>query len=154
MAAKIKYAPLSYDKMAMDWAYGKKDANLSESTSLYCTDDDISLANANGLSVYGCERFDAGRNPLERKYLAAKNEKENLVNVLFASMMGRMFPGDQPEVVNDLEKVLRDTTRFGKADMSALTFVGNALFDKTKNGIPAGSFASLDNVKEGFCFKC
>lgn len=149
MAAKIKYAPLSYDKMAMDWAYSKNGAQLDESISLYCTDDDIALANSYGMSVYGCERFDAGRNPLERKYLVAKNEKENLVNVLFASIIGRMYPGDQPEVVNDLEKVIRDTVRFGKADMSALAFIGNALYDKTKNSIPAGAFVSLDNVKTG-----
>jgi hypothetical protein len=147
MAARIKYAPLSYDKMAMDWAYDK--GSLSESVSKYCTDDDISLANSNGLSVYGCERFDAGKNPLQRKFQDAQNEKGNLVNVLFSSILGRMYPGDQPEVVNDLDQVLNETQKWRKADFSALTFVSKAVFDLQRNDLPTPSFASIENVKSG-----
>lgn len=149
MAARTKYAALSYDKMAMDWAYSDNDSALDESISKYCTDEDIALANSQGLNAYGCERFDAGNNPLERKFLDAKDEKANLVNVLFASIIGRLYPGDQPGVVNKLEQVLKDTVKWGKADMSPLSFVGQALFDLKKDGTPAGSFASLEYLKTG-----
>lgn len=149
MAARIKYAPLSYDKMAMDWAYSEGDQALDESISKYCTDDDIALANSQGLQIYGCERFDAGNNPLLRKFLEAKSEKENLVKVLFASIIGRLYPGDQPTVVNNLETVLRDTAKWGKLNLNNLQFVQQVLMDVSKNSAPAPSFASLDYVKSG-----
>ncbi len=148
-SAHTKVAPLSYDKMAMDWAYSDGDSALNESISKYCTDDDIALANSQGLNAYGCERFDAGNNPLQRKYLDAKDEKENLVNVLFASIIGRIYPGDQPDVVNNVDQVLADTVKWAKADMSPLGFVSQFLLDYSKNGSPAALFASLDNVKSG-----
>ena len=149
MSARIKVAALSYDKMAMTWAYADGDAALDDSISKYCTDEDIALANSQGLNIYGCERFDNGNNPLQRKFLDAKDEKGNLVNVLFASIIGRMYPGDQPDVVVNLDQVLKDTLKWAKADLSPLGFVGQVLFDSTKDGTPAGSFASLDYVKGG-----
>ncbi|MDG0818212.1 zinc-dependent metalloprotease [Bdellovibrio svalbardensis] len=148
-SARTKYSALSYDKMAMDWAYSGDNSALSEAVSKYCTDDDIALGNSQGLSVYGCERFDAGNNPMLRKYLDAKDEKENLVNVLFASIIGRMYPGDRPDVVNNLESVLKDTVKWAKADMTPLGFVSQVLFDYSKDGNPAATFASLDYVKAG-----
>ncbi|MBV2168214.1 MAG: zinc-dependent metalloprotease [Bdellovibrio sp.] len=149
MSAKIKNAPLSYDKMAMDWAYSSNDTALDEKISKYCTDDDIALANSQGLQVYGCERFDAGNNPLLRKYLDAKDEQQNFVKILFASIIGRTYPGDQPEVVNSLDSVLADTVKWGKVNQDDLKFVGQALMDTTKNSTPAPSFASLESVKSG-----
>ncbi len=149
MSAKIKYAPLSYDKMAMDWAYSSNDSALDEKISKFCTDDDIALANSQGLQVYGCERFDAGNNPLLRKYLDAKDEQQNFVKILFASIIGRTYPGDQPEVVNNLDSVLADTVKWGKVNQEDLKFVGLALMDTTKNSMPAPSFASLESVKTG-----
>lgn len=149
MSARIKNAPLSYDKMAMDWAYAEGDGALNEDVSKYCTDDDIALANSQGLQIYGCERFDAGNNPLLRKYQDAKNEKTNFVKILFASIIGRTYPGDQPEVVNNIESVLRDTTKWGKLNLESLKFVNQVVMDATKNSAPAASFASLKYVKSG-----
>ncbi|MBO9668039.1 MAG: hypothetical protein J7501_14650, partial [Bdellovibrio sp.] len=155
MSARIKYAPLSYDKMAMTWAYSDDNSALDESVSKYCTDDDIALANSQGMSVYGCERFDAGNNPLLRKYRDAQDEKENLVRVLFASIIGRMYPGDQPEKINDIDTVLKDTVKWGRAALDPLSFVGDALFESyqvTKGGlatIRTQNLASLKNTKTG-----
>ncbi|WP_413944688.1 zinc-dependent metalloprotease [Bdellovibrio sp. HCB-162] len=149
MAGRIKYAALSYDKMAMDWAYSDNDSALNEKTSLYCTDDDISLANSQSLQIYGCERFDAGNNPLLRKYLDAKGEKENLTKVLFASIIGRLYPSDQPTVVANLDTVLQDTTKWGRANLDALKFVSQVVMDISKNNTAAPVFASLENVKSG-----
>jgi hypothetical protein len=149
MSARIKNAPLSYDKMAMDWAYSDDDKALNESVSRYCTDDDIALANSQGLQIYGCERFDAGNNPFLRKYQDARSEKENFVKVLFASIIGRTYPGDQPEVVNNIENVLRDTMKWGQLNLEPLKFVNQVMMDVTKNAAPAPSFASLEYVKSG-----
>ncbi|MEK2645369.1 zinc-dependent metalloprotease [Bdellovibrio sp. BCCA] len=149
MAGRIKYAALSYDKMAMDWAYSDNDTALNEKTSLYCTDDDISLANSQSLQIYGCERFDAGNNPLLRKYLDAKGEKENLTKVLFASIIGRLYPSDQPTVVANLDTVLQDTMKWGRANLDALKFVSQVVMDISKNNTAAPVFASLESVKSG-----
>ncbi|MNK93442.1 hypothetical protein D3C87_1136030 [compost metagenome] len=149
MAAKIKNQALSYDKMAMDWAYSEDDKALDEKISKYCTDDDIAIANSQGLNIYGCERFDAGNNPLLRKYLDAKDEKNNMVFVVFASIIGRMYPGDQPTEVKDLDQVLEDTKKWGVADLQALGFVSSVLVDRNVNGGPSGVFASLESVKTG-----
>ncbi|HWU42939.1 MAG TPA: zinc-dependent metalloprotease [Bdellovibrio sp.] len=149
MSAHIKVSALSYDKMAMDWAYSDDNSALDDSVSKYCSDEDIGLANAQGLSVYGCERFDAGNNPLQRKYLDAKDEKENLANVLFTSIIGRMYPGDQPDVINNIDQVLKDTVKWQKADFTPLNFVSQALFDFQKDGVSSGSLASLQSVKSG-----
>lgn len=149
MAARLKNAPLSYDKMALEWAYQKDDSALDERISKFCTDDDIALANSQALQIYGCERFDAGNNPMLRKYLDAKTEKDGFVNVLFTSIIGRLYPGDQPTVVNDLDVVLRDTLKWGRLRLEGLQFVSQLLMDKTKNSIPQFSFASIESVKSG-----
>ena len=153
MSSHLKYAALSYDKMAMDWAYSDDNKALDENISRYCTDDDIAVANSQGMAVYGCERFDAGNNPLYRKYLDTKDEKENLVKVLFTSIMGRMYPGDKPDVVNNLDTVLADTQKWGRANLDSLTFVGDSLLATTltvgDKEVPAQAFASIDSVKTG-----
>lgn len=148
MAARIKYAPLSYDKMAMDWAYSDDDKALDEKISRYCTDDDIAVANAQGLQVYGCERFDAGNNPLQRKYLDAVDEKDGFVKVLFASIIGRMYPYARPGHIANLDTVLADTMKWGRINVD-LAFVSQVLFDSTANGAPAAKLASLTAVKTG-----
>lgn len=149
MSARLKYAPLSYDKMAMDWAYSDNDGKLNEEVSKYCTDDDISLGTSHGLQVYGCERFDAGNNPLLRKYLDAKSELNSFVNVLFVSIMGRLYPGDEPGVVKNIDDVLADTEKWGKVNFDSLKFISQAILETTKNSKPAATFASLDYVKAG-----
>ncbi|WP_413581672.1 zinc-dependent metalloprotease [Bdellovibrio sp. HCB288] len=151
-SAFIKHSALSYDKMAMAWAYSTDDSALDSKISLYCTDEDISLANVQKMSIYGCERFDNGNNPLLRKYLDGRDEKENLVNVLFASIIGRMYPGDQPEVVNDLDTVIGDTFKWGKAAID-LSFVGKVLFETSEmagnNALRAQNLVSLEAAKSG-----
>ncbi|WP_413574620.1 zinc-dependent metalloprotease [Bdellovibrio sp. HCB290] len=151
-AAYIKHAPLSYDKMAMDWAYSEDDSALDPKISMFCTDEDIGLANSQKMSIYGCERFDNGNNPLLRKYLDGRDEKGNLVNVLFASIIGRMYPGDQSDVVNDLDTVINDTFKWGKAAID-LSFVGQVLFETSEmagnNALRAQTLVSLEAAKNG-----
>lgn len=149
MSARTKFAALSYDKMAMDWAYSEGASALNESISKYCTDEDISIANSLGLIIYGCERFDAGRNPLQRKYFDAKYEKENLVTILFSAILGRLYPASQPDTVLDLDQILKDTAKWGKTDISPLEYIANAIFDKQSDGTGNPTFASLENIKMG-----
>lgn len=94
LSARLKHSALPYDKMAMDWAYSDNDANLSEQISLYCTDDDIAKAAGLKLEIYGCERFDAGNNPLERRIQDILNEQDNLVNTLMAAILARYTDKD------------------------------------------------------------
>lgn len=150
MSARLKTSSLSYDKMAMDWAYADTvDANLDEKVSLYCTDDDIALAASQKLQIYGCERFDAGNNPMLRKVLDTKREKENFVKVLFASIIGRTYPGDKPDTKLPLEAVLADSLKWGQLNTKDLGFVQQFVFDHSANGAPNPQFASLSNVKSG-----
>ncbi len=154
LAARIKYESLSYDKMAMDWAYSKGDTALDEKVSLYCTDDDIALGVSQGMAVYGCERFDAGNNPLLRKYLDAKTEKDQFVKVLFTSIMGRLYPSDDATKVNDLKVVLADSMKFATVKVSDdVSFVVKAIMETTKNSAYSAGFASLDAVKNGQIFQ-
>lgn len=150
MSARLKTASLSYDKMAMDWAYAEAaDQGLDEKVSLYCTDDDIALAGSQKLQIYGCERFDAGNNPMLRKVLDMKREKESFVKVLFASIIGRTYPGDKPEVKLPLQAVLADSLKWGQLNTKDLDFVHQFIFDHSANGAPNPQFASLANVKTG-----
>ncbi|MNK01204.1 hypothetical protein D3C87_189990 [compost metagenome] len=149
MSAKIKTSALSYDKMAMTWAYADDDIALNEKVSGYCSDEDISLAASQGLAIYGCERFDAGNNPLLRKYLAAKEEKDSMVRVLFTSIIGRLYPGDKPDTVEDLDKVLADSQRWSRANFESLKFVQKAIMDVYSSKIPSAAFASRQAIKAG-----
>lgn len=150
MSARLKSSSLSYDKMAMDWAYSEvADANLDEKVSLYCTDDDIALGASQKLQIYGCERFDAGNNPMLRKVLDMKSEKENFVKVLFASIIGRAYPGDKPEVKLPLEAVLADSLKWGQLNTKDLGFVHQFVFEHSVNGSANPQFASLKSVKAG-----
>ncbi|KYG64066.1 hypothetical protein AZI86_14780 [Bdellovibrio bacteriovorus] len=150
MSARLKTAALSYDKMAMDWAYAKDDKALDSKISLFCTDDDISLAASQSLQIYGCERFDAGNNPLLRKALDSKDDRTGFVRVLFASILGRRYPAADPQVVNDLKTVLADTMKWGQLNVADLKFVSQAvLINKTKEGSPAPTFMSIQAAKSG-----
>lgn len=148
LSAKIKNSPLAYDKMAMEWAYSDNDQALDEKVSLYCTDDDIALANANGMNAYGCERFDSGNNPALRKLRDTQLEKRDFVKVLFASIIGRLYPYDSTDRKN-LDAVLNDTMKWGKLNVEGLKVISSIIMDTTKNGAPAPSYASLANVKGG-----
>lgn len=150
MAARLNQGPLSYDKMAMDWAYGSDDKVLDPKVSLFCTDDDIALANSQSLQIYGCERFDAGNNPLLRKAYESRDERRNFVRVLFASIIGRLYPADQPAVVNDLKTVLKDSLKWGQLDFADLKYLSQVILQsKGKDGTPAPAFISYEALKSG-----
>lgn len=149
MSARLKYAPLAYDKMAMDWAYSEGDGALKTDISLYCTDDDIALATSQALQVYGCERFDLGNNPLLRKTLDARDERTQFVRVLFTSILGRRYPADNPQTVVDLATVLKDSLRWNALNTQDLKFVSQALLVPLKNKTPAPVFMSLESLKQG-----
>lgn len=151
MAARIKHSALSYDKMAMNWAYsnGIFETPLDESVSKYCSDEDIALANDKKMQVYGCERFDAGNNPMLRKYMEAKYEAGNFINILFTSITRRLFPIDRPNVVNDVDAVLQATVQWQNVNISSLKFIGQFLLDGTVDSKLSPAFASLDFVKLG-----
>ncbi|NUN05281.1 MAG: zinc-dependent metalloprotease, partial [Bdellovibrio sp.] len=154
LAARIKYESLAYDKMVMDWAYSNGDQALNEKISLYCTDDDIAFGASQGLAVYGCERFDAGNNPLLRKYMDVKSEKDQFIKVLFTSIIGRLYPSDDATKVNDLKAVLADTVKFGTVKVADdIDFIGKALMTVTKNNQSTNGFASLDAIKKGEIFQ-
>lgn len=148
MSARLKQSALAYDKMAMDWAYSEGDEALDEKKSLYCTDDDIALATSEGLTIYGCERFDAGNNPLLAKLKVAQSGKDRFVSILFASILSRLYPAETQEVAN-LDTVLKDTVKWAKIDLSALSFVSKFLLDTTVNSAMAPGFTSLEAVKSG-----
>lgn len=141
MSARLKYSPLSYDKMAMDYIY--KGINPSQAVSLFCTDEDISLATQQGVEIYGCARFDAGNNPLYRSILSAKEEKESLAKVLLTSMLGRRYPGDQPDVTRDMEAVVNETKVWAQARMDGLELASKALFDLKVGQEASGRLISL-----------
>lgn len=149
MSARLKFAPLSYDKMAMDWAYSDSNDILDEKISLYCTDDDIALAKSQELQIYGCERFDSGNNPLYRNILEVKDQKNSFVKVLFASILSRLYPVDKPDYVEDLDKVLKDTIVWGRLNLEPLEVVVKSVMDVSKNGVLSPSYASIKNTKSG-----
>jgi hypothetical protein len=149
MSAKIKNSALSYDKMALTWAYSDSDSALDEKTSGYCTDEDIALANKVNMAVYGCERFDEGNNPLERKYLDIRDDKDNFINTLWVAIIGRMYPADQPDQKVSVDQVLKDVTKYGKMDGTDFDFISGVLFDKVKDGAPNEGFTSLEYIKAG-----
>lgn len=150
MSVKLKTAALSYDKMALTWAYSADDKALDEKVSGYCSDEDIALANGNGLSIYGCERFDAGNNPLLRKYNDAKSEKDNFVKVLFASIIGRLYPSETPDITENIDKVLADTQKWSKVAVAEnLKFAMKAIVNMTIDGVPNSPYISREALKAG-----
>lgn len=148
LSARLKHQALSYDKMAMDWAYTQGDEALDEKKSLYCTDDDIALAGSQNLLIYGCERFDAGNNPVFATYDSAKDGKDRFVAILFTSILNRLFPAESQDTA-DLDIVLKDSLKWAKVDLNKLTFIEKFLFDTTVNAAATPTFASLEFVKAG-----
>ncbi len=149
MAAYIKHDGLSYDKMAMKWAYAIDDKGiLDEGISKYCTDEDVDVAAAKKVQIYGCERFDEGNNPVYRKYLDTKDEKETLAKVLFVSIMGRLYPVDKVDRA-DIDQVIADTNQWAPVKMAALKYVNNVLLSTTSGGKAAGRFVSFEVGKAG-----
>lgn len=149
MSARLKNTPLSYDKMAMDWAYSDNDSALDTSISAYCTDEDMGMAQAQGLQVYGCAQFDAGKNPLQRKVLSAQDTKNQFVGTLFVALIGRMFPADQPTQKVSVQQVVKDLMQFAKADFTDLPYVTQAVMNVVVDGKANPGFASIDNVRKG-----
>lgn len=140
-SAYIKHSALSYDKMAMDYVYSGKAS--SQSISMFCTDEDISIAAKNGKQIYGCARFDAGNNPLYRSFLDAKDDKDNLVKVLTASILGRAFPADQALPIRNMSEVIAESHVWAQAKMDSLKLAGNVLFDVSKFNTKVSQFESL-----------
>ncbi len=153
MSAYIKHDGLSYDKMVMQWAYAKDPKGILDTRiSKFCTDEDISLAKSRGYQIYGCERFDNGNNPLERKFLDALDEKNNLTNLLFVSIMGRLYPADQTTTA-DINTVLAGTKQWAKVSAPSLDYVQQALSviknaeGTKKAGQVVNGFVSFDLAK-------
>jgi hypothetical protein len=83
--AYIRTQPLAYDLMAMQ--YSTKQSEPDQAISAYCTDEDTSIPqlvskDSTG-SVYGCQRFDSGINPLEVHLQNLKTSQEGLVSKYF-----------------------------------------------------------------------
>lgn len=144
VSAHLKFGPLVYDKMAMDWAYAEDDAALDEEKSLYCTDDDIAIAQSMQLKIYGCERFDIGNNPFLRSVLDGKREIESFVNTLTVSILGRLFPGQNQDVAN-METVIVETLQWAKLQTPSLESVRDFMFDNPKGQ----KFVALETAKAG-----
>lgn len=147
MSARLKHSALSYDKMAMDWAYSENDSALSEQISKYCSDEDISAANKEGLEVYGCERFDAGNNPLERRLLDAVSERDNIINILYASLIGRYTDKDNA-AYQLMKAAIQQVSQWSSANID-LAPVAKMLMQVNKNDRRSGGYASITNTKTG-----
>ena len=52
---------LSYDKMAIDWAYNNKEISSIRKYD-YCSDEHIIIAQESKKDIYACDRFDGGNN--------------------------------------------------------------------------------------------
>ncbi len=147
MSARLKHSALAYDKMAMDWAYSDNDSALSEQISKYCSDEDISAANKEGLEVYGCVRFDAGNNPLERRLLDAVSERDNIINILYASLIGRYT--DKDNAAYQLMKAAIQQVSVWSAANIDLEPVSKMIMQTYKNDKRSGGYASITNAKTG-----
>ncbi|MEN0057390.1 MAG: zinc-dependent metalloprotease [Bdellovibrio sp.] len=146
VSAYIRKAPLTYDTMAMKWAYSEGASDhLDEAVSKYCSDEDIAIAATQGLKIYGCQRFDEGNNPLHREYLNAQMERQEFVKVLFASILGRLYPGDKPEVKEDLKKVLAETNKWSRLSVENISTAGSMLM----GGVIKAEWSSLESAKAG-----
>lgn len=147
MSAHILHSPLAYDKMAMEWAYSKDDKALDEKISGYCSDEDIALANSQGMAIYGCERFDAGNNPMWRKYLGLKYEKEEKVAALFALLLDRVY---RDKGAKTLDEGLVEVQAKARASFAAnMKFIRQALANVTVNGIASQPMLSRQSIKSG-----
>lgn len=146
-SSRLKHEALSYDKMAMQWAYQEGDSVLSEKVSLYCSDEDIIKANKLGLKIYGCERFDAGANPLERKVRDFIFERESLMKVLFASLIHR-YTDKEDSAYLLMNTAVAKTMKWSRAQ-TTLEEVSDILTLKSSNNQPVHTMASLGSVKSG-----
>lgn len=147
-SARIKFAPLSYDQMAMKWAYAEGSEAISEKTSLYCTDEDIDVFAGKSIQVYGCERFDAGPNPLQRKVIDALNTKNTFAKTFFAAIVNKVFPGDQPETTADLKTSLKELAPSGILTLKMLPSLGAILKDSKKEDKIQNRQISIANAKK------
>ncbi|MFP5519299.1 MAG: zinc-dependent metalloprotease [Bdellovibrionia bacterium] len=146
LSARLKNAPLSYDKMAMDFAVQGTKPNPE--ISLFCTDEDISIAKQQKFEIYGCQRFDSGNNPLYRKLLDAEDEKNKLIKVLFTSIIGRKFPSDQSQPAKATEQILEETKQWMQLNVSSLEYVNQALYDHKRDSKVQSRFVSLEKYLE------
>ncbi|AZZ35980.1 hypothetical protein CIK05_03955 [Bdellovibrio sp. qaytius] len=83
--AYIKHSVLPYDSAAIGWGY--KDQKIELAKDTYCSDEHITLANEQGATVYGCERFDALKNPLLGSVQQVKTDLNNNVGMTFSRLL-------------------------------------------------------------------
>lgn len=142
LSARLKKAALSYDKMAMEYSLTGKKA--SSDISAFCTDEDIAIAKSQKVEIYGCERFDAGNNPLYAKFEEFEFEKNNLIKVLFTSILGRKFPSNQTEPAKETDLILNETKQWMQIRSTPLEFVSKAIFDLQSDSKVTTRFVSLE----------
>lgn len=142
LSARLKKSALSYDKMAMDYALTGKAP--SSDVSYFCTDEDISIAKAQKLEIYGCERFDAGNNPLYSKFEEFEFEKNSFLKVIFTSIIGRKFPSNQSEAEKATDVILEETKQWMQIRSTPLEFVSKAVFDLQSDSKVSSRFVSLE----------
>lgn len=85
LGAQIKHSVLPYDSAAIGWGYKNQKIELAKNT--YCSDEHIAIANANNAEVYGCERFDALKNPTLGAQQSVQSAIDNVVSKKFRDLL-------------------------------------------------------------------
>lgn len=146
-AGFIKHSASSYDAMAMTWAYAENDSALDEKVSLFCTDEDIDLNTEKGILVYGCERFDAGSNPMQRRLLDAVENKNFYAKILFHDILNRRFPADEGARKITLDRAILETNAAGYLRLGTTKLISTMLLVTKKEEKIVSRYISIANAK-------
>ncbi|GIL17446.1 MAG: hypothetical protein BroJett040_11970 [Oligoflexia bacterium] len=75
--AYLKQSVLPYDQHFINWSYLNRPVEIEKYK--YCSDEHIAVANSEGKSIYGCERFDDLQNPLMGALYSIRKAMKNQV---------------------------------------------------------------------------
>ncbi|MES2801846.1 MAG: zinc-dependent metalloprotease [Bdellovibrionota bacterium] len=102
LGAQIKHSVLPYDSAAIGWGY--KDQKIELAKNTYCSDEHIAIANQNNAVVYGCERFDALKNPTLGAQQSVQSALDNVVSKKFRDLLSIQHDNDPYEKTPKVEE--------------------------------------------------
>ncbi len=102
LGAQIKHSVLPYDAAAIGWGY--KDQKIELAKNTYCSDEHIAIANQNNAVVYGCERFDALKNPTLGAQQSVQSDLENVVSKKFRELLSIQNDNDPYKKTQSVEE--------------------------------------------------
>ena len=166
LGAQIKHSVLPYDSAAIGWGY--KDQKIELGKNTYCSDEHIAIANASNAVVYGCERFDALKNPTLGAQQSVQSDLENVVSKKFSYLLSLRNDNDpyqkSPSVedsasqlsvnidLGDLENILftpKDKTTVISIDTALSSFQSSYSMKgdlQSENSIESKMFDDLNSV--------